>query len=248
MDAVAQWLENGALYDEGVLLYETLPSHNKLLLKNFKRKSTPQLQEKLKYELKKFAKAVTSNSVNTTSSSVVIVTEKKESIINFIEVNYENEEKHQAIFFHDLPTELRPFLLQANTLFKEMCFLKVQLNDLPPLAESKALEIQLKISKKQKENSNCWKKIDYWKEHKVAPKLSNSKAEKLTPAQLVKREQLLFASISKLNARLKSNKEKLASTNSLNESNKLHRAISKQENNLLIKNDELLNIKRLINE
>jgi hypothetical protein len=128
-----------------------------------------------------------------------------------------------------------------------MCLLKVQLNELPAEVESKALELQLQIAQKQKRNALCWEKLDYWKTHKVAPKEAKSKFETLTPANLVKQEQYLFASISKMKKRLEANKELLKSANGINEVNKLQRSIAKQESTLIAKNEELITIKRLIN-
>lgn len=90
-------------------------------------------------------------------------------------------------------------------------------------------------------------KIDYWKTHKLVPKEAKGKFEKLTPANLVKQEQYLFASISKMKKRLAENKEMLKSANGVNEVNKLLRAVAKQESTLIAKNEQLITIKRLIN-
>ena len=169
------------------------------------------------------------------------------SVVQYIEQQQIQYTTKQALYFHELPEELRPILLEANTLFKEMCLLKVQLNELPAEAETKALQLQTKISQKQKRNALCWKKLDYWKTHKVAPKESKGKFETLTPANLVKQEQYLFASISKMKKRLESNRELLKTTVGIVELNKLQRTISKQESTLIAKNEELLKIKALIN-
>lgn len=255
MDAITQWLNNGAVYDAGVSLYETLPSHNKVLLKNFKRKQSLQLHEKLKYELKKFQKTVQTEQNDsfvlkrskTEQNGTIGQNLSKTSIVQHIAQNTASEEKKHALYFHELPPELRPTLLQANTLFKEMCLLKVELNDLPAEAETQANEIQISISEKQKENKNCWSKIDFWQEHKVAPKEVTSVFEELSPAKLLRKEQYHFAAISKLEKRLNQNKLNLKNTNSIPKQNKLMRAIAKQESNLIVKREELIIIKNLIN-
>jgi hypothetical protein len=190
----------------------------------------------------KAAKAV-SVSPKTTDAPIKV---PQATYVQQIELSVLTEAKKQAIYFHELPEELRPVLLQANTLFKEMCFLKVELNDLPQHAEKKSLEIQLKIDKNQKENANCWKKIDYWQTHKISPKIEVSEFSKLSPAELLRKEQYLFASISKLNKRLVDNRAQLLTTTSLKDHNRISRAIERQEGNLIVKNDELLTIKRLI--
>jgi hypothetical protein len=254
MNAIEQWKAKGTPYDEGVLLYASLPSHNKMLLKNFQKKQSPQLLEKLKYELSKIDKSVQNQSkavkTSQNQSKPVKSIQKQSnnvSVVQYIEQQQTQYNTKQALYFHELPAELRPILLEANTLFKEMCFLKVQLNELPAEAETKALSLQLDIAKKQKQNALCWEKLDYWKTHKVAPKEAKSKFETLSPANLVKQEQYLFASISKMKKRLELNRELLKTTVGVIELNKLQRAISKQESTLIAKNEELLKIKALIN-
>lgn len=244
MNAIEQWKANGTPYNEGVLLYESLPAHNKVLLKNFQKKQSPQLLEKLKYELSKI-----DNSFQNQSKPVK--TSQKQSnevsVVQYIEHQQTNYTTKQALYFHELPEELRPILLEANTLFKEMCLLKVQLNELPAEAETKSLQLQTEIAQKQKRNALCWEKLDYWKTHKVAPKEAKGKFETLTPANLVKKEQYLFASISKMKKRLGENKELLKTAVGVKEVNKLQRSITKQESTLIAKNEELITIKRLIN-
>ncbi len=252
MNAIEQWKAKGTPYNEGVLLYASFPSHNKVLLKNFQKKQSPQLLEKLKYELSKIdnsAKTVTNvqKRTKTEQNGTFEPKRNKTELVQYIEQQQIQYTTKQALYFHELPEELRPTLLEANTLFKEMCLLKVQLNELPPEAENKALQLQTEISQKQKRNALCWEKLDYWKTHKVAPKEAKGKFETLSPANLVKQEQYLFASISKMKKRLESNKELLKTTVGIVELNKLQRTISKQESTLIAKNEELLNLKNIIN-
>jgi hypothetical protein len=255
MNAIEQWKANGTPYNEGVLLYASLPAHNKMLLKNFQKKQSPQLLEKLKYELSKidnsekteqngtFVQKRTKTEQNGTIGQNVSKTE----LVQYIEQQEIQYTTKQALYFHELPAELRPILLEANTLFKEMCLLKVQLNELPAEAETKALQIQTEIAQKQKQNALCWEKLDYWKTHKVAPKEAKGKFETLSPANLVKQEQYLFASISKMKKRLELNRELLKTASGVIEVNKIQRTIAKQESTLIAKNEELLNLKNIIN-
>lgn len=252
MNAIEQWKAKGTPYNEGILLYASLPAHNKVLLKNFQKKQTPQLLEKLKYELSKIdnsAKTVTNvlKQIKTEQNGTNEPKRNKTELVQYIEQQQIQYTTKQALYFHELPAELRPILLEANTLFKEMCLLKVQLNELPAEAETKALQLQTEISQKQKKNALCWEKLDYWKTHKVAPKEAKSEFESLSPANLLRKEQHLFASISKMKKRLAENKELLKTANGVNEVNKLQRTIAKQESTLIAKNEELLTIKRLIN-
>ena len=252
MNAIEQWKANGTPYNEGVLLYASLPAHNKVLLKNFQKKQSPQLLEKLKYELSKIdnsAKTVKNvqKRTKTEQNGTIEPKRNKTELVQYIEQQQTNYTTKQALYFHELPAELRPILLEANTLFKEMCLLKVQLNELPAEAETKALQIQTEIAQKQKQNALCWEKLDYWKTHKVAPKEAKGKFETLSPANLVKQEQYLFASISKMKKRLELNRELLKTASGVVEVNKIQRTIAKQESTLIAKNEELLKIKALIN-
>lgn len=261
MNAIEQWKANGTPYNEGVLLYASLPAHNKVLLKNFQKKQSPQLLEKLKYELLKIDNSAKTAKSDINGNNVQKCTKtaksdingnfrqnvSKNEVVQYIEQQQTNYTTKQALYFHELPAELRPILLEANTLFKEMCLLKVQLNELPAEAENKALQLQTEISQKQKKNALCWEKLDYWKTHKVAPKEAKGKFETLSPANLVKQEQYLFASISKMKKRLELNRELLKTASGVVEVNKIQRTISKQESTLIAKNEELLKIKALIN-
>lgn len=52
---IAQWLDEGGSYEEGVALYAECKGVNKLLLKRLQRSSLPWARTKLKHELKKLA-------------------------------------------------------------------------------------------------------------------------------------------------------------------------------------------------
>ena len=255
MNAIEQWKANGTPYNEGVLLYASLPAHNKVLLKNFQKKQSPQLLEKLKYELSKIDNSEKTEQngtfvqkrTKTEQNGTIEPKRNKTELVQYIEQQQIQYTTKQALYFHELPAELRPILLEANTLFKEMCLLKVQLNELPAEAENKALQLQTEIAQKQKQNALCWEKLDYWKTHKVAPKEAKGKFETLSPANLVKQEQYLFASISKMKKRLELNRELLKTASGVIEVNKIQRTIAKQESTLIAKNEELLKIKALIN-
>ena len=240
MSALQQWFDNKCPYQEGVLLYASLKCCNKMLLANFNKKKSPILYEKLKYELSKHL------SKPIVVKPIVQYTAQKTTVKELVPNTASTSEKKEAIFFHQLPEELRPVLLEANNLFKEMCLLKVQLNELPAHAEKKALEIQLEITNRKKVNSLCWKRIDYFQKHKVMLQEKQSEIKNLSPAEMLRKEQYLFASISKLKKRCAENKLGLINTTSLKENNDLNRKIAKQEANILNQETELQNLKDLI--
>lgn len=240
MDIVKKWVSDGCDYASGIIIYANLPKHNPTLLKNFKKKHNSFNAEKLKYELNKFSEKYEQNAF------VEIVKTAVSEVVKPVPEKVTQSEKKNAVLFHQLPEELRPVLLEANNLFKENCMLKVSLNELPEHAEKQAIEIQIKIYKNIQKNALCWSRIDYYLEKRIVPESPKSEFEHLTPAGQVRQQQLLYASISKLNTRLKLNRELLAAATLVPEKSKLERAIAKQEENLLRKNEQLIEISNLI--
>lgn len=238
MEIIKEWLEGDCDYTFGVAIYGDLPKCNRNLLTMFQKKESGFNRDKLKNELQKFINAPV----------VVPIVKKVIPVIkvNSVETAVLANEAKQALFFHQLPAELQPVLLEAHQLFKENCFLKVQLNDLPVYAEKQALDLQIKIARNFEQNALCWKKIDYFLEHRVVPQSKQSEHENLTPAGLLRKQQLLYASISKLKSRLAENNTKLPLAVYVTDRNKIERVIMKQEENLLKQNEELLIISKLI--
>ena len=240
MNAVQQWLNNPDSYTEGLKLYALQPAHNKNLHRSLSRKESAVNFQKLKYELSKQSKA----KVKPVKIRTKIV-QKEPTVAEVVTANLLVKEKKQAIYFHNLPEALQPTLLEANILFKKLCLLKVQLNNMPENAieECNAIEMEEHRIK----NQQCWDKIDYWQKHKLLPPTPKNEYEDFTPAQLLRKEQNMFSAISRLNSRIKTNKTKLAKEDSIPEITKLKRAIAKAEANVLSKQDDLIKIKDLIN-
>lgn len=235
MESIEKWFANNCPYPEGVVIYSELKTPKANLLRLFKLKESPANLEKLKYELGKL-KNVTTPVINPIQEKPIVDIEATAVAI----------EKKQQLMFHELPPELRPELLKANELFRKNCYLKVTLNDLPPEAEDEALELQLQISDNLKKNRLCWKKIDFWTENRQLPKEVTSGFEKLTGAQLVKKQQYLFQNISKMKKRFDKNLRLLASTESISSKTRLQRSVTKQDAELIKKNEELQIITSLI--
>lgn len=240
MNIIENWLKEGCDYAVGVIIYSELPKHNPTLLKNFKKKHNSFNSEKLKYELTKF--------IEKYKQDIFVEKVKSEitEVVKAVPKISTETEKNNAILFHQLPEELRPVLLEANNLFKENCMLKVSLNELSQHAEKQAIEIQIKIHKNIQKNASCWSRIDYYLQNRIVPESVKSEFEQLTPAGLLRQQQLLYASISRLNTRLKKNQNLLAATTLVPEIGKIKRLIAKQEENILNKNEQLIEITNLI--
>lgn len=239
MESIEKWFANNCPYAQGVELYGALKTRNVNLLRLFKLKESGANLEKLKYELGKFR------------TEKPIIKPKQLNDIEVVQLKVEATavatEKKQQLLFHNLPAELRPELFRANELFRKNCYLKVTLNELPDDAEIEALRIQTEISENFQANELCWKKIDYWLEHRQLPKEITHGFEKLTAAQLVKKQQYLFQNISKMTKRFEDNSKLLSITDDTVVKYRLQRLVAKQDADLIKKNEELQIITRLIN-
>lgn len=240
MEMIKNWFDKGCDYAVGIVIYGNLPKHNPTLLNTFKRKKNSFNTEKLKYELKKYIDKYDQN---------VFIAEIQKTVAAVVKPIVEKpteREKKQAVLFHQLPESMRPILLEANQLFKENCLLKVNLNELPEHAEKAAIALQIKIHSNIRKNQLCWQKIDLFIEKRIVPETPKNEFEGLTPAGLWRRQQLLYSSISKLESRLKQNREQFEKVTILAIRSKIERQISKQEENLLQQNEKLIIISNLI--
>lgn len=239
MESVDNWFENNCKYSDGVALYATLPRRNANLLRLFKLKETVANLEKLKYEIGKFRNIATPVKKVLSSNPIV-------PVAVMVEATAIATEKKQTLLFSQLPSELRPELLRANDLFRKNCYLKVTLNELPDNAENEALQLQTEISENLKENQLGWKKIDYWLEHRQLPKAAENDFSSLTPAGLLRKQQLLYQNISKMQKRFEENSQLLSTTDDVTAKAKLQRLVAKQDADLIKKNEELQTITKLI--
>nr|WP_297306414.1 hypothetical protein [uncultured Flavobacterium sp.] len=233
MEVIKQWISNGCDYKAGVEIYKNLKGVNKMLLRQFTLVENPQRKAKLLYELKKQLPVV-----EEVKPIIQPITEEVTA-----ETSVEKETKRVAPLFHELPNELRPVLLEANNLFKENCLLKVQLNECAVLDEEKALQIIIQIDRNFRANQMCWDKINYWKTHKILPKETRVLSiSSWSMDKLLKQQNLLGSSLSKMEKRLKENQNKLKDLEG-NELQRIERLITKQEKEVIKKREELLKIK-----
>ncbi|RZJ92027.1 MAG: hypothetical protein EOO20_03275 [Chryseobacterium sp.] len=236
MESIKKWIESGCDYSQGVAIYGALPNAKPVLLRNFKARQCALNLEKLKYELRNVTPEIISRAVPAPAPSL-----PKDIKEDRLPVDVK-----QTVFYHQLPAELRPVLQEANSLFGEMCLLKVSLNELDPDQESEAMAMQLEIFYKRQQNALCWKKIDYWRQHKKLPAAPVRKVDQLGAAKLYKRQQQLFSSRSKLTKRLQQNEALLEVATNQKDKLRLERNVAKQKKNLLQQEEQLFEITQLI--
>lgn len=245
MERIIFWLESkDSDYFEGLRLYESLPTHNKNLVRNLKRTESAFNRQKLIYELKKVVNVPIQKKElpTSTTSPVVEITISPSPVLTSVQI----QEKKTVPLFHQLPAQVRPILLEANNLFKENCLLKTELNELQADQEAEALSIQVLIDRNEKANTLAWSKIDYYLEHKCLPPTSKVSLSKWSIDKLMYKRNLLEASLSKQRKRLTANKDKLSILEG-KELHKLQRTVAKQEKAVLEKEEQLFKIKEELN-
>jgi len=244
MESIQKWLDTGCKYPEGVELYAAMPGCMPLLLRRLQEGHDPVKHEKLKYELRKILKQ---NIVPAQPQPVAIpAAVTPVVVVAHAPAEPPAPDAKQKLLFHHLPPELRPVLQEANALFAEKCLLKTTLNDLAPEMESEALELCTRIYALTQKNARCWQKIDYWQEHRKVPPLEVPKHSALGGAQLAKKQQNLFSSISRLKKRLEQNRLQYEAAEHVAARARLLAAIAKKAGNLIKQEDELLHITQLI--
>lgn len=246
---ISDWLSaENRDYQTGLVLYASVRC-NRNILKMLQRKESQANRDKLFYELGKFApKTAVSHFREAFVEDVQELSHDIQTAVITLAAGYvaTAEESRDRLMFHDLPADLRPELLKKNQAFAEMCMLKIQLNELAPEKEREAFTIQVKIAELQKTRDLCWKKLDYWLEHRSVPEPEVVDFASLTPEQKVKRQQLLFASISKLKSRVNEYQTKLATDLPVKTKASLERKLLKSKTNLISKESELLALTNLI--
>lgn len=244
METIQKWLQDPKDYFAGIALYATIPGCKPVLLANMKKRETAAMREKLKHELKQYV--LQNSKTESKAAAPLKKTPAVAKLVPAVKPVPTKKNPKESVLYHQLPAELRPALLEAHNLFNEMCLLKAALNDLLPEQESEALELQLQIHALRKKNELRWRKIDYWKEHKKIPAAPPTKNEILNAPRLVKKQQNLFSSISRLKKRYQFNQEQVQHATTLRERTKLEKAIAKQAENLLKQEDQIIELTALI--
>ena len=251
MESVQIWFNNGCKYLDGVALYAALPAFKPALLKMFNKGESALNKEKLKYELKKVSGS--GFKVAGPSPAVVLRQDQNNSpkvkpVINPVTTKEAGKLPPgiNKTFLHELPEPLRDVYLEATELFRKNCALKVALNELKPEQVKEALAIQLEIHRNRKRNEQCWGEIDYYKSHKKLLAPAVPEKGNYSPAELVKKQQNLFSSISRLKKRLDENIKQLGTATTVQGRTKLQKGIERQQANILGKQKLLFEVNALI--
>lgn len=206
MQAITDWFNGTKDYNVGVALYASLPGKKIAVLKRLNRGRNNHNMATLVSELRKLKTLPP----KPTKKKIVIPTPKQPTTQAVI--NTKATRNHQAqqsvnrefgmVKLGDLPPQLRPKFLKAQTVFYNMIELKFALNDLPASAEESALKIQLQIEALDDQRDAIWTELHHWKNHKTLLEVPEDDFSKLDKFELDKTRRNLRSSVSKINTRI----------------------------------------------
>lgn len=200
---IQEWFDKNGTYQEGLMLYASLPFKSNLFLKSIQRENVSNLL-KLKYELKK---ALNNKSAVIIKQSEKITTaQEKTRIIEPILQKIKSEvatvpldKENMAMY----PMELHETYRNRISDFYEACELKFKLNMLHPDAEEEAFDLIFKLEVLWEKIDRAWFVLNHWKDYnRIMPMKETEDFTKLNGIQLVKRRDQLQTSISKRNKTL----------------------------------------------
>lgn len=248
MGTVKEWFDSDKDYQKGVELYLKY-GKNSNLKNRFQMNDSKYNRDKLEYELSKFLDVPVAHKPVVSKVDLSISPDGNFNTVSteaVAEVTIVENEQKTALLFDDLPPTVRPFLLEANNAFKELCLLKTELNEVPDEDEEKAFGIQKKMEALRTVNENAWRKIDYFLQTGKEIEVKEELLTDLSPAQLVKRQQLQFQKVSKDKKSIEVLMQQLAGSESSLIKQKLKNKIEKAKHKLLIDEDILLKINSLV--
>lgn len=249
MEAIQQWFDNGAPFEEGVAIYKALPVTSPKVLRCLDRGKNAYNTSLLIKELRQYK---TAPPEPPKPKKVVIKPKIATDVVIAIE-HLQQQQKavsserfFKPIKYAELPPQLKLRYREVKDVFYQMCDLKFALNDLPAKEVEKALAIQLQIEELDTQRSLIWKELEHWQKHKTELPSTSEDFSKLPPAKLVLKKANIKSSITKLNKRIDNNYKALSEEKDKHQAILIENKINKAEKLLhqhklnLIKIDELI--------
>ncbi len=138
----------------------------------------------------------------TVTNKVVFVTNENKNTDNEHSngISIGTADKEQTAFsdlISEYPVSLHSVYLDRKTQFLKACSLKMQLNELPPVKEKEAFELQWQIWKCFAAVDDATYKLNYWKENRrILEDETNEDFSKLSQSELVQRRNTLRSNAS----------------------------------------------------
>lgn len=250
MDSITAWFSGSKDYYEGVALYASLPIKKTRILKNLNRGKNNRNMSMLVSELRKY----NAKPKKVTKPVQVIVEVPRHPDQD--QINQEHRRTHLAtesqkhefggIRLGDLPAELRPRFLRAQSVFYQMIELKFVLNDLPDKDADSALSIMLQIVQLDEERDTIWEELHHWKKHRTMLTVPEDDFSNLDPKALWRKKRNLEANITKISKRVDQRYSDLEAETNKHDQLLIESSIRKSENTLHQHKVNLEKIKKLI--
>lgn len=237
MEQITQWFNDGCPFDEGVVLYKSLPKPNISVLRKLKRGKNSYNKSLLIKELRLVknkptvvAKPATPKpqhkpipKVEATDAIIAKEHQEQQTKVNALKVEY------GSIKYAHLPAELKPRYRELGDIFYQMCDLKFILNEIPPKAEKEALAIILQIEELDDQRTMIWREIDHWNAHKSILPTEADDYKGLNSDELRTAKARLKSNITKLEQRIEAKYATLFETVNLKPKIKLEESIRRSE-------------------
>lgn len=246
MSDFKKWKDNGANYDQGVLLYCSHPRCNANILKNLRRKKSAANSVKLKYELKKLFPGNKEPVIISKVSTNEIIENHNFESVQKIEIDTKVPDQIPKPLIEDLPDEIAIKRASAYKLWIDNCALKGKLNRLPSEAESQALTIQREIWSNLEEQRVLWMHINYYLKNKELLEEPET-FQDYTPAKLLRTLQYRYQTKTKATKAIAKYEKELESCTDLAKSNRMTRAKEKNEAKLIRVETDIVKLNKLIN-
>jgi len=206
MQAITDWFNGSKDYNVGVAIYATLPNKKHAVLKRLNRGRNNYNMATLVSELRKVKmqppkpkrkKVIPPLQIQPITQDVINIEASRK-----LQAQQSITREFSNVRLGDLPPELRPKFLKAQSIFYQMIELKFALNDLPAKAETSALKMQLQIEVLDEQRDTIWTELHHWKNHKTLLEVPEDDFSNLDKYQLDKKRRNLRSSVSKIKTRI----------------------------------------------
>lgn len=201
---IQKWFDTSGSYQDGLKLYDQLPTKSVMLQKAFKVENFSNFI-KLKYELKRAINLGLSISINTevpNENPIIPINPVNSDPVIQVDYNSLVAESERQSFSKETmamyPMELHPVYRQRVSDFYLACELKFKLNRLAALEEKAALDLILQLEKLWDKIDKAWIILEHWKDHaRIMPTTTSTDYTKFSPMQLANEKSLIETRISK---------------------------------------------------
>ncbi|WP_421801771.1 hypothetical protein [Flagellimonas sp.] len=214
MEAIEEWFNGSLDYQQGVIIYASLPTCNHRTLRQLQKGRNSRNMSVLVSNLRKAKSSRPKKSKPIPKKIEKLVppvkTEDVSREINRKVIAQKSAEKeYDGIRMGDLPHELRPKFSRARTLFYEMIELKFFLNDMEASDRENALQVILEIEKRDEERDLLWEALNHWKKFKKLLPEPKDELDGLDPGKLYVKKRNLTSSITKISKRIQEKEKAL---------------------------------------